>query len=169
MQVVLSRAVCALSMVACCSGSGSGSSTQGSSGSSPIGLGGLTETVAAIACWHETDQTPLRASRPPRAPLRSSRRGEALMSAAGGSFGERWCVVAEQKLGAVVAELCGWPFERTAAAEPGRRPRGARRPALPRRIESARGLSRSKAMEQGTSTSKYRLLLANGLLFGVFG
>ena len=63
-QVVLSRAVCALPMVACCSGSGSGSSAQGSSGSSPIGLGGLTETVAAIACWHETDQTPLCASRP---------------------------------------------------------------------------------------------------------
>ena len=56
MQVVLSRrAVCALSMVAC-SGSGSGSSAEGSSGSSPIGLGGrFTETVAAIACWqHET-------------------------------------------------------------------------------------------------------------------
>ena len=42
-------------MVAC-SGSGSGSSAEGSSGSSPIGLGGrFTETVAAIACWqHET-------------------------------------------------------------------------------------------------------------------
>ena len=42
-------------MVACY-GSGSGSSAEGSSGSSPIGLGGrFTETVAAIACWqHET-------------------------------------------------------------------------------------------------------------------
>ena len=89
------------------------------------------------------------------------------MSAAGGSFGERWCVVAAQTLGAVVAELCGWPFERTAAAEAGRRPR-AEPGARPCR---GGGVERTVAIEDA-ARNKYRLLLAllaNCLLFGVFG